>query len=360
MWTKGWRNLESARISIGEKVTVLFGGNGEGKSNLLEAVGFGIAFRSFRTSSVREAVQWGCGRAELELRIVLKGVEHELRVELEEGRRRSWMDGKSIRRDSERLGGASVVVFSPEELRIPRGPASERRKFLDRVVFGVCRPYAQEASAYERALRSRNRLLRERKVGGALMESCEEVLARSGAKIVVRRREVSGELDEEFRAAFSRIHSDGAVGIRYRSRGEMEGSGEEELYQWLRRSLEEGRRNDERRGFTGVGPQNDDMELFFLDRLAKEHGSQGQMRSMVLALKLAELAYLEKKNGESPILLLDDVGSELDVDRRNLLYEAVSSLACQTIVSGTEREQFPVSSSREDWRVESGRLERSE
>jgi DNA replication and repair protein RecF len=280
-------------------------------------------------------------------------------VRLAEGRKTATLDGKAVRRDSASLGGAGVVVFGPEDLRLPKAAGADRRRALDRAVFAVHRTYSQEAAMYERALRGRNSLLRQGNLSKELVESYEETLARTGARIVARRREVTGRLCPRFERAFEDIHGEKRATIRYRSHDEVEAAEtENEVNAAIRRGLGEQRKVDERRGFTGFGPHTDDLEMMLEGRPARVHGSQGQLRSLMLAFKFAELGYVEEGNAEAPLFLLDDVASELDERRRTRLFEAISGRTCQTVLTVTERELLPRMPGRADWEVRDGHLER--
>ena len=355
---RGWRNLAQESLALGPRVTVLFGQNGQGKSNLLEAAYFAITFRSFRTSSTADLIGWGQVQSEIEARINLHGLDRTLRVELAVGKKRTTLDGKGVRRDSESLQGAGVVIFGPDDLRLPKVAAAERRRAIDRAVFAVRRSYFREALDFDRALKARNGLLRRGVFSKELLESYDETLARNGAGMVVRRRELVAALAPTVASVFAEIHGDVPARIRYRSQPGVEAAeGEGAIAEALRAGLEAERANDQRRGFTGFGPQTDDLEMLLGDRPAREHGSQGQIRSLVLAFKIAELRHAEVENKEMPMLLLDDVASELDEKRRTRLFETISAMACQTLITVTEREHLPDLPDRVDWRVSGGHLE---
>lgn len=344
-------------VELGPRVTVLFGKNGQGKTNILEGAYYAISFRSFRTNSVADLIPWGKERADIEASLTLRGLDRRMRVQLEVGRKIATLDGKTVRRDSDSLDGAGIVVFGPDDLRLLKAAAAERRRVIDRAVFAVHRAYYREALTFERALKARNGLLRRGGVARELLESYDETLAQAGARVVVRRRELAEALAPRFAAAFLEIHGNGRASLCYRSDARVEAAtGETEVREALRVGLEENRRVDELRGFTGLGPQTDDVEVLLGDHLARDHGSQGQMRSLVLALKIAELHYVSECNGETPLLLLDDVASELDEERRNRLFETISAMACQTLITITEREHLPALPGRIDWLVSDGRL----
>jgi DNA replication and repair protein RecF len=352
---RDWRNFREGLVELGSRISVFFGENGQGKSNLLEAAYFLIGFRSFRTSSTADVIRWGSESAWIEGQVSLRGLERRLEVELAVGRRKTSLDGKSVKRDSSSLDGAGVVVFGPGDLQLVKGPAGDRRRALDRAVFSVRRQYFREAVDFERALKGRNSLLRKGEFGIDLLESYDETLAKAGARIVTRRRALVGALAPMFEEVFREIHGGLMASIGYRSDGRVEEAvSEEETVQALLEGLRRERENDVRKGFTGFGPQTDDMEVLLQGRPAREHGSQGQLRSLVLALKVAELRHAMAENMEAPLLLLDDVASELDEERRGRLFATIAGMACQTVITVTERDHLPDLPERQDWLVTNG------
>jgi DNA replication and repair protein RecF len=251
-----------------------------------------------------------------------------------------------------------VVIFGPDDLRLAKAPAAERRRALDRAVFAVQRTYFREALAFEKALKARNSLLRQGAFSEELLASYDETLCRTGARIVLRRRELVSSLAPRFADAYREIHGEQPASIRYRSQPRVEAAAtEKEIADAILRGLEEERKVDLRRGFTGFGPQTDDLEISLGDHLARDHGSQGQLRSLVLAFKFAELRHIGEANQETPVLLLDDVSSELDRERRARLFETISAMACQTVLTVTEQELLPELSERVDFRVRQGHIE---
>ena len=175
---------------------------------------------------------------------------------------------------------------------------------------------------------------------------------------MLRRRELVRSLGPRFSQAFAEIHGNPPASIRYRSDARVEAAQpESEICEAIRLGLAAHLGVDQRRGFTGFGPHTDDLEILLGDRLARDHGSQGQIRSLVLAFKFAELRHVEERNGETPVLLLDDVASELDEERRARLFETISGTACQTLLTVTERGLLPELPGRVDWRVRAGRIE---
>ena len=249
-----------------------------------------------------------------------------------------------------------MVLFVPEDLLLPKAPPSARRRFIDLVIFGQNRSYYREASIYQKLIKSRNSVLKR---GGdtTLLDSYDLQLSSAGALLVMRRRDVCKRLCPVFRDIFATIHEDLDATLSYRGHPSLEGvEGENDLAMAIEVGLKERRELDLRRGFTGYGPHGDDIDLGIKGHLAKEHGSQGQLRSLVLALKLAELSLLEQALGESPLLLLDDVASELDAQRRRRLFETIASLGGQTLITVTDPDFLPQLPSRTDFRMKEGRL----
>ena len=353
---RGWRNLKPLEFEPGPRATVISGDNGQGKTNLIEAVYYLIAFRSFRTATVGDLWEWEQGQAKLHAAIEGAGLQRTLAAELGSERRVFRLDGKPVRRDSSLLAPFGLVLFVPEDLLLPKASPAARRRFLDLAIFGQERRYYREASVYQKLLKSRNGALKR---GGdvTLHETYDAQLGNAGARLVLRRRDVCERLRPKFRQLFADIHADLDATLCYRCHPSLDGVKEEaQIAGVLEEGLRQRRELDLRRGFTGYGPHGDDLELSLKGHLAKEHGSQGQIRSLVLALKLAELALLQETLGEPPILLLDDVASELDGQRRRQLFETIAGLPGQTLITVTDPEFLPQLPSRTDVRVDSGRL----
>ena len=357
---RGWRNLTDAALIPGPRVTVLHGRNGQGKTNLIEAAHYVTTFRSFRAHRVDELVAWGAPGAHLEADVQVGGLERRIDAKLASGRKSTRLDGKPVRRAASALSEVAAVLFVPEDLLLPRAAPAERRRFLDRAIFAADRGYAVEATALERVLKSRNAVLRQGQPPLALLDTYDEQMAHHGARIVLRRRALTAALAPRVETLFRSIHADIGTAIRYRSHPEIEAvRTEPDLVAALRAGLLARRTLDERRAFTGFGPHTDDLVFDMAGHPAADHGSQGQLRSLVLALKLAELAHLTAVLGASPLLLLDDVASELDEIRRCRLFETISALPGQTLITVTEPQLLPQLPERRDFEVEAGQIRKA-
>lgn len=363
----GWRNLASLDLAFdpAARLNVLFGQNAQGKTNVLEALYYLSTFRSFRTTQAADLIREAGSEAWISVEVVSRElarlVEARLAATGPAGNRivtrTLSVDGKPVRRVSAAFGLVSVVLFVPEDLLLIRAAPAARRRFVDMAAAGIDAGYLAEAATFQKVLRSRNALLRtaRAKVPLALLDTYDEQLAAAGARVVVRRRAVVGDLAPHVRRLFRALHGDLPVELSYESAPLVaQAAAEGDVQGALLTGLRERRAFDVRRGHTTFGPQTDDLEVRLDGRPARAHASQGQLRSLVLALKIAELINLEARAGEAPILLLDDVPSELDPERRRYLFETLATLSCQTMISVADRAVVPDGTGRADFAVANG------
>jgi DNA replication and repair protein RecF len=260
------------------------------------------------------------------------------------------------------FGALSVVLFVPEDLLLVRAAPASRRRFLDMAISGVEPAFFSEAAVFQKVLRSRNAVLRAGRpaVLPELLDAYDEQLARAGARMVMRRRELVRALGPNVNRIFRSLHGDLPVALAYiGDAAVMAASSEVDVNASLLAGLLRRRAVDERRGHTTFGPQTDDLDIHLAERPAREHASQGQLRSLVLAMKLAELAHVELSRAEAPVLLLDDVPSELDPTRRRYLFETLAALSCQTVVSVADPNVVPAMAGRADFSVSAGKVRAS-
>jgi DNA replication and repair protein RecF len=368
-------------VEFGPRFTVLWGHNGAGKTNILEALYLVSTLRSFRTASHEALLRRGCDHARVEVEAFDSevGLSTRLEVRIDRAgravRRSARVDGKLIRSATDFYGRIQAVLFTPEDLGVLRGPPSGRRQFLDRVVFARARAHIGDVQAYEKLLRSRNRVLKtepeqlpalERR---RLLDTYDHGLAEVGARIWTRRVELVEELREPFAAAFTRIHADEELrsgsfvaNLRYHSRLEDDGrdpsASSEQRRAALGEALATHRRRDEAARRTTVGPHLDDLQVTLDGTSAGEFASQGQARALVLAFKIAELRVARERSGRPPLLLLDDVSSELDPIRSARLFEALAAEVGQCVLTTTAAHHIELGSStdRRDIEVRDGAL----
>ena len=332
-----FRNLAQVELVPSVRATIVVGQNGQGKTNLLEAIYFLATLKPLRAARLAELVRFGTSSAQISGRFLLKGAEREISVQIADGLRQAFVDKKKAQSLEDYFGGVSVVAFTPDDLEIVKGGPQGRRWFLDRAVFNRFPAFLKESRVYARALKSRNRLLKE---GADLsyLEAYDETLAQSGAKIWRRRQALLAELAPRAEEAFDHIvrGTDAARFMYSPSNIELDPLKDEaELAAALRRMLQERTPRDAERGFTSVGPHADDLDISLGGRAARSYGSQGQQRALVLAWKIAEIENLQQATGVLPLLLLDDVSSELDPERNAYLMTYVSQSGAQVFLTTT-------------------------
>jgi DNA replication and repair protein RecF len=341
--TIAFRNLTSVVIEAHPRFNVIAGDNAQGKTNLLEAIYLVGTLRSFRAARTEELVGFGASETQVRARVEKAGTVRLLEVRVTPGHKTARIDGKGTRAP-DYFGGMNVVLFQPDDLRLPRGSPLGRRRFLDRAIFSERPAYLGEAQTYERVLRSRNALLRgPSPIRPELIEVYDEQLAKAAAPIVLSRRAMTAALAPRAAEAFSRLTRAGKpLRLEYRpaliERGaaaDQIGSARE-IEEAMRQQLVADHRRDQARGATSAGPHTDDLELVLDDREAQKYASQGQLRALVLSLKIAEIEHLTERLGDAPILLLDDVSSELDATRNAQLFEYLDAHLGQVFITTTD------------------------
>jgi len=348
-----FRNYAELELALERSATVFFGGNAQGKTNLLEAVAVSALTRSPRTQQAAELVRFGQPAAR-----VTCGVhgdvgfkEVEVRISVSptaptRASRRFTVNGIP-KRSTDMMGSLRVVLFWPDDLQLVKGPGEGRRRFLNTLLSQIDPEHARELTRYGHLLEQRNALLRAIREGRQPMDGLDywtNALAESGAAIMVERQHRLLEL-QPIAAAFHRELSDDRerLDLRYRPAGVRIGEAPQELVsEQLRVAMREARDEEVGRGQTAVGPQRDDIEVWLDEHEARLFASQGQQRSAVLSLKLAELHYLAEVTGEQPVLLLDDVMSELDPARRERLLAALEP-GPQALITAADLNDLPKS-----------------
>lgn len=378
---RDFRNFGTCELELGPRFTVLFGHNGAGKTNLLEAVYLVSTLRSFRTSDLGALVRQATEGGSVELRAHDSdvGIGTTLTVRLSRHgnatRRTAMADGKHVRSGAEFYGRIRAVLFTPEDLAVLRGSPSGRRRFLDRMLFARDRAHIADVQAYEKLVRSRNHVLRREDLGSAqregLLDTYETGLADTGARVWSRRTRLLDELTGPFEAAFARIHGSAGpapetmnarplnAAARYHSKlGAIDPTARVEA---LREALRERRSEDSRRATTTVGPHRDDLVVELDGQPAADFASQGQARALVLAFKLAEVQVAHAATGKPPLLLLDDVSSELDARRSALLFATLAEDVGQCVLTTTSPRhiELPADTRAHHWHVDRGQVRRA-
>jgi DNA replication and repair protein RecF len=333
-----FRNLARVELAPSPHATVVVGRNGQGKTNLLEAVYFLCTLKPLRAGKLVELVRFQHLQAHVTGRFALAGATRDISVDIREGVREASVDGKRTRSLEEYFGGVSVVAFTPDDLAVVKGAPEERRTLLDRAVFNRFPGFLRASRTYLRALRSRNRLLKDGAQGDYL-GAYDDALCETGARILALRRDLLLELAPRAEATVASIAQLGGARYAYTPVHldvDFQQAPEVQLVGALREALRDRLGRDMERGFTSVGPHADDLDISLDGHPARAYASQGQARALVLGWKIAEIENLRAALGHSPLLLLDDVSSELDPERNAFLMRYLASSGAQVLLTTTE------------------------
>ena len=336
---RDFRNYEAAEVELAGGLTVVAGPNGAGKTNLLEAVYFGCTGRSPRTSNERELVRRGGeGVARVALDLEREDGVHRVEVGFRPGEpKRVRVDGSSVEGLPAIESRPLVSVFLPERLELVKGAPAARRAHLDQVVRALWPNRAETRMAYSRALAQRNALvarIRAGVAGPAALDAWDAELAAHGIRLMGDRGEAVEGLRPLFAELAERLGLGGDAELRYRPRSAAAGAAA------LAAELAERRTADLERGFTAHGPHRDELQLLLDGASLRAYGSQGQQRAALLALLFAERRLLGERRARPPLMLLDDVMSELDAERRELLAGLLRA-GGQAVITTTEPDHVP-------------------
>jgi len=337
-----FRNYRRMMMEPSPGLTIIVGPNAVGKTNIIEAVQLVTATRSFRRPDPSELVRWGCSEARVDLRAEEGPRLLEIRLDVNsEGHRAYSVNGQVKRRHSDVAGLLPSVVFTPDDLGMVKGPAERRRASIDDLGEQLSPTYGSLRRDYGRAVRQRNSLLKEGTRGGSAA-AWDEQVATLGARFVIHRLGLLERLMEQASLRYAEMSGGETLGYSYEDRCGLGTCGSRdagEVAQSIRDEMDRRSAEEQRRMVTLAGPHRDDIVIEIDGRDARSFASQGQQRTVALAWKLAEVAVVEGVLRRKPVLLLDDVMSELDADRRAALSEVVSS-EVQTIVTTTNTGYF--------------------
>lgn len=356
---ENFRNLKSDIIVPCGGVNIIYGKNAQGKTNLIEALWLFCGGHSFRSAKDNEVIKFGSQNAKIEMRFFGQEREQSARILFLQNKKQVEINGVEKPSASALIEKFNAVVFSPEHLNlIKRGP-SERRKFIDGA---ICREKLKNAvilSKFNRILVQRNSLLKDIYKRPSLEDTLaiwDEPLIKYGSMLIKQRLDYVKMLTEKAEFYHKGISKGKEVlKIRYVSSAEIELDDSLELInQKLRNKFNDNQRDDIRTGVTNAGPHRDDIEILINGKNAKAFASQGQQRSAVLSLKLAEATVLKEKMGEEPVILLDDVLSEIDSERQDFLLNEIRD--CQVFITCCEKSNKEQLKEGKIFQVENGEI----
>lgn len=329
-----FRNYEFAKIDFSGKTNILYGDNAQGKTNILESIFVCATTKSHKGSKDRELIRLGEEEAHIRIHLTKRDMAHRIDMHLKMSRGKGIaIDGIPIKRSAELMGLLNIVFFSPEDLRIIKNGPSERRKFINMELCQLDALYLHDLGEYNKALMQRNKLLKQIYFQPSLKDTLDiwdMNLIEYGSRIIKRRvdfvKEISGIV----------------IGVNERLTGNREHLKifyePDTTVDEFEKKLGESREKDLKICSTSVGPHRDDLCFMNEGIDIRKYGSQGQQRTCALSLKLAEIELVKRTIGDSPILLLDDVLSELDRNRQNYLLDSIHDI--QTIITCTGIEEF--------------------
>ena len=329
-----FRNYKLLKLDLDKKTNILYGKNAQGKTNILESVYVCSTTKSHRSNRDAELIRLDSDEAHIKLFIEKNNREQRIDIHLRRNKTKGIaINGIPIKKASELFGVFNVVIFSPEDLDIIKKGPTERRKFIDMELCQLDKIYVYNLTNYNKIVIQRNKLLKDINFRPELKQTLEvwdHQLAEYGSKIIERRQKFITEINNIMKP----IHRELTGGVEdinivYNKNCEAED---------LLKTLEENRERDIKYKSTSAGPHKDDILFFHEDKNIRIYGSQGQQRTVALSLKLAEIELVKKLINDLPVLLLDDVLSELDSDRQNHLLKSLDNI--QTVITCTGLDEF--------------------
>ncbi len=331
---KNYRNYDLLKLDFDGAANIFYGDNAQGKTNILEAVYISGTTKSHRGAKDRELIRFGQDESHIEAIVEKNGIDYQLDMHLKKNSPKGIAINKMpIRKASELFGIVNFVFFSPEDLNIIKNGPSERRRFIDMELSQLDRVYLSNLTNYNRIVNQRNHLLKSMGIGGELKDTLEVwdmQLIQYGDKIIERRKEFLDKVNEIISSTHKKLTGNREeIQVIYEpSNGNLT----------LEQALQKNRERDIRIKSTSAGPHRDDICFMVGGLDIRRYGSQGQQRTAALSLKLSEIELVKQAAKDTPVLLLDDVLSELDKHRQNYLLDSINDI--QTLITCTGVEDF--------------------
>lgn len=338
---KNFRNYENQEVEFGEKLNILYGENAQGKTNILEAIFLSAFGKSFRTNKEKEMIKKGENFAKVEIEYQKKDRDGKIIINIS-NKKMVTVNGVKIKKLSELLGNINLVIFTPDDINILKNGPSARRRFLDMMIGQLRTNYVYNLNMYLKTIEQRNNYLKQKTINDAMLEIWDEKLAEYGHKIYKYRN----EFIEKIKAEIGEIHKEitnETISISYKS--------DCQNIEEYKKHLIKNREIDKMKGYTSAGTHRDDFKILIDGEEVNVFGSQGQNRTAILSLKLAELKVIYNDIEEYPILLLDDFMSELDENRISNFLKKIKKI--QVIITCTKNINIEKSKS---YKVEKGKI----
>ena len=331
---RNFRNYEALDIIFSDKINILYGDNAQGKTNILESIYLSATTRSHKRAKEKDIIRFGEEESHIRLNIKKRDVGHRIDVHLKKiGNKGIAIDGIPIKKSTELFGLINIIIFSPEDLSVVKSSPGERRRFMDMEICQLSRIYYSNLSKYNKILDQRNNTLKQiayRNGVEDVLDVWDDQLVDVGSSIIKERQNFINMLNEVIKEIHKNLTSEGEeIELKYEPNVESDNFDD---------VLKEKRNIDIKNTTTMSGPHRDDFGIFINNVDVRKYGSQGQQRTAALSLKLAEIELVKKIINDNPILLLDDVMSELDSKRREALLNSIKDI--QTIITCTGYDDF--------------------
>lgn len=333
---QNYRNYEFLNMTFDNKINIIYGDNAQGKTNILESLYVCATSKSHRGSKDKDIIRFGNDEAHIKVMVKKHGMNYRLDMHLKKNKTKGIaVNGIPIRRAVELFGIINIIIFSPEDMNIIKNGPSERRRFMDMELSQLDKIYLSNLVNYNKVVVQRNKLLKQLQFSGDsglvdMLDVWDMQLVRYGSEIIKRRMDFIDNINSIIRPVHSKLSGNKEIlNLRYIPCTTTDNFKDEVI---------RSRERDIKFKMTNVGPHKDDVAFFINDKDVRKYGSQGQQRTCALSLKLAEIELVKKVINDTPVLLLDDVLSELDANRQNFLLDSIGNI--QTIITCTGLDEF--------------------
>ena len=333
---QNYRNYEFLNMTFDNKINIIYGDNAQGKTNILESLYVCATSKSHRGSKDKDIIRFGNDEAHIKVMVKKHGMNYRIDMHLKKNKTKGIaVNGIPIRRAVELFGIINIIIFSPEDMNIIKKGPSERRRFIDMELSQLDKIYLSNLVNYNKVVVQRNKLLKQLQFSGDsglvdMLDVWDMQLVRYGSEIIKRRMDFIDNINSIIRPVHSKLSGNKEIlNLRYIPCTTTDNFKDEVI---------RSRERDIKFKMTNVGPHKDDVAFFINDKDVRKYGSQGQQRTCALSLKLAEIELVKKVINDTPVLLLDDVLSELDANRQNFLLDSIGDI--QTIITCTGLDEF--------------------
>ena len=327
-----YRNYESLSVSFNKNINLILGKNGQGKTNIVESISLLAIGKSFRTSKDKELIKFDADSLYAGCRFSKNNIEKSIEVLISKEKKGININSMPIKSIQQLLGNLNIVVFSPEDLKLVKDGPKERRSFIDKEISQIMPRYYKLLVSYNKVLNQRNKLLKSNFIDDCLLDVYDLELANYGCEIyLIRMRfidklsKISNKLHKELTSSIENLS------ISYKNQLDLDLNNKDEanpdiVKETILKKLKDSRDRDKQNKNTKIGPHKDDLEIFINGIDVRLYGSQGQQRTASISLKLSEIELIKREVGDYPILILDDVFSELDPNRQQMLVEKLKDV----------------------------------